>query len=50
MSLVGPLAMATGVALEQLATAEGRRRNGHKTDEGSKGVNAAGGSGLRLSV
>ena len=50
MSLVGPLAMATGVALEQLATAEGRRGNGHNTDRGGKGMNAAGGSGLRLSV
>ena len=50
MSLVGPLAMATGVALEQLATAEGRRGNGHNTDREGKGMNAAGGSGLRLSV
>jgi hypothetical protein len=50
MSLVGPLAMATGVALEQLATAEGRRGNGHNTDRKGKGMNAAGGSGLRLSV
>jgi hypothetical protein len=37
MSLVGPLAMATGVALEQLATAEGRRGNGHNTDREGKG-------------
>ena len=50
MSLVGPLAVATGVALEQLATAEGRRGNGHNTDGGGKGMNAAGGSGLRLPV
>ena len=38
MALVGPLAMATGVALEQLATAEGRRGNGHNTDGGGKGM------------
>ena len=50
MSLVGPLAMATGVALEQLATAEGRRGNGHNTDGGGKGMNAAGGSRRRLQV
>ena len=48
MALVGPLAMATGVALEQLATAEGRRGNGHNTDGGGKGMNAAGGSRLGM--
>jgi hypothetical protein len=33
MTLVGPLTMATGIALEQLAAAEGSGRNGHNTDE-----------------
>ena len=50
MPLVGPLAMATGVTLEQLAAAEGRGGNGHNTDGGGNGMNAAGGSGLRLQV
>ena len=32
MPLVGPLTMATGVTLEQLAAAEGSGGNGHNTD------------------
>ena len=50
MPLVGPLAMATGVTLEQLAAAEGSGGNGHNTDGGGNGMNAAGGSELRLQV
>ena len=50
MTLVGPLAMATGIALEQLAAAEGSGGNGHNTEGGGNGMNAAGGSGLRLQV
>jgi hypothetical protein len=50
MPLVGPLAMATGVTLEQLAAAEGSGGNGHNTEGGGNGMNAAGGSGLRLQV
>lgn len=46
MTLVGPLAMATGIALEQLAAAEGSGGNGHNTDEEGNGMNAAGGSRL----
>jgi hypothetical protein len=48
MPLMGPLAMATGVTLEQLATAEGSGGNGHNTDGRGNGMNAAGGSGPRL--
>jgi hypothetical protein len=48
MPLVGPLAMATGVTLEQLAAAEGSGGNGHNTDGGGNGMNAAGGSGTSL--
>ena len=50
MAIMGPLAVATGVILEQLATAEGSGGNGHNTDGGGNGMNAAGGSGLRLQV
>ena len=48
MALVGPLAMATGVALEQLATAEGCGRKRHDKDGDGSGMNAAGGSRRRL--
>ena len=48
MPLVGPLAMATGVTLEQLAAAEGSGGNGHNTDEEGNGMNAAGGSRLGM--
>ena len=48
MTLVGPLAMATGIALEQLAAAEGSGGNGHNTDEEGSGLIAAGGSRLGM--
>jgi hypothetical protein len=40
--------MATGIALEQLAAAEGSGGNGHNTDKYGNGMNAAG--GLRLGM
>jgi hypothetical protein len=48
MTLVGPLAMATGIALEQLAAAEGSGGNRHNTDEYGNGMNTAGKSRLDL--
>lgn len=47
---MGPLAVATGVILEQLATAKWGWGNGHDTDWKGNGMNAAGGSRLRMQV